>query len=229
MRIDAFTHFMPNKFYEKLVESGAGDIGKRMRSIPAIYDLDHRRGIVEKYDDYAQILSYPMPPVETLAKSPEQIEEYCKVINDGFAEICAKYPRHFPGWVAQAPMFAPDVGVREAARAMKMGALGVQIYTNVAGRPLDNPEFEPFWKAMNKTKTPIWLHPSRTAAFPDYQSETKSKYEIWWTLGWSYETACALAAPAHTSPIVVRTTPRPRFMRVSPLRVERHGCRCRGP
>src|ERR1044071_3870487 len=80
MRIDAFTHFMPAKFYEKLVESGAGDIGKRMRSIPAIYDLDHRRKMVESFPDYAQILSYPMPPVETLAKSPEQLEEYCKVI-----------------------------------------------------------------------------------------------------------------------------------------------------
>ena len=43
MRIDAFTHFMPAKFFDKLVESGAGDIGKRMRSVPAIYDLDHRR------------------------------------------------------------------------------------------------------------------------------------------------------------------------------------------
>ena len=90
-------------------------------------------------------------------------------------------------------MFAPDVGVREAARAMKMGALGVQIYTNVAGKPLDDPDFEPFWKAMNKTETPIWMHPSRTASFPDYQSETKSKYEIWWTLGWSYETAAAMS------------------------------------
>ena len=90
-------------------------------------------------------------------------------------------------------MAAPDVGVREATRAMKMGALGVQIYTNVAGKPLDNPEFEPFWKAMNETGTPIWLHPSRTASFPDYQSESKSKYEIWWTLGWSYETAAAMS------------------------------------
>ncbi len=46
---------------------------------------------------------------------------------------------------------------------------------------------------MNKTGTPIWLHPSRTSSFPDYQSETKSKYEIWWTLGWSYETAAAMS------------------------------------
>lgn len=193
MRIDAFTHFMPNKFYEKLVESGAGDIGKRMRSIPAIYDLDHRRSIVEKYEDYAQILSYPMPPVETLAKSPEQIEEYCKVINDGFAEICAKYPRHFPGWVAQTSPGMSDAGVRESERAMKNGALGIQIYTNIAGRPLDEPAFEPLFAAMAKSGKPIWLHPARNASFTDYQSEKKSKYEIWWALGWSYETAAAAA------------------------------------
>jgi len=30
-----------------------------MRSIPAIYDLDHRRKLVESFPDYAQILSYP--------------------------------------------------------------------------------------------------------------------------------------------------------------------------
>ena len=70
---------------------------------------------------------------------------------------------------------------------MKMGARGVQIYTNVAGRPLDDPEFEPFWKAMNKSGTPMGLHPARTASFPDHQSEAKSKYEIsrtlWLVLG----------------------------------------------
>ncbi|MBV9348296.1 MAG: amidohydrolase [Pseudolabrys sp.] len=193
MRVDAYTHFMPHKFYEKLVESGAGDIGKRMRSIPAIYDLDHRRKMVESFPDYGQILSYPMPPVETLAKSPEQLEDYCKVINDGFAEICAKYPRQFPGWVAQTSPGMSDAGVREAERAIKNGALGIQIYTNIVGRPLDEPEFEPLFAAMAKSGKPIWLHPARAANFPDYLSEKKSKYEIWWALGWSYETAAAMA------------------------------------
>ena len=194
MRVDAYTHFIPNRFYKEVMSVGSHkDIGKRMMGVPAIYDLNVRKKVVDKFKDYNQILSYPMPPFELMTKSGKQTEEYAKIVNDGFAEICAKDPDHFPGWVAQAPMAAPDVGVREAARAMKMGALGVQIYTNVAGRPLDNPEFEPFWKAMNKTKTPIWLHPSRTASFSDYQSESKSKYEIWWTLGWSYETAAAMS------------------------------------
>lgn len=193
MRIDAFTHFMPGKFYEKLVESGAGDIGKRMRSIPAIYDLDHRRRMVESFADYGQILSYPMPPVETLAKSPEQLEEYCKIINDGLAEICAKYPQQFPGWVAQTSPAIADAGVREAERAMQNGALGIQIYTNILGRPLDEAAFEPLFAAMSRSDKPIWLHPARGANVPDYLTEKKSKYEIWWAFGWSYETAAAMA------------------------------------
>ena len=193
MRIDAFTHFMPAKFFDKLVESGAGDIGKRMRSVPAIYDLDHRRKMVESFPDYAQILSYPMPPVETLAKSPSELEDYCKVINDGFVEICAKYPKQFPGWVAQTSPGMADAGVREAERAIKNGALGIQIYTNILGRPLDDPAFEPLFATMAASGKPIWLHPARGANFPDYLSEKKSRYEIWWAFGWSYETAAAMA------------------------------------
>ena len=192
MRIDAYTHFIPQKFFQKLVDSGHHDIGKRVREIPCIHDLDVRLKIVDQFKDYAQILSYPMPPPELLAKGAE-VEEYCKLINDGFAEICKKHPGHFPGWVAQAPLAAPDAGVRECERALKNGALGVQIYTNIAGKPLDDPAFEPFFAAMNKTNKPVWMHPARAANFPDYLSEKKSKYEIWWTFGWSYETAAAMA------------------------------------
>jgi predicted TIM-barrel fold metal-dependent hydrolase len=192
MRIDAYTHFIPEKFFNKIVESGHADIGKRVREIPCIHDLGVRLKVVDQFKDYAQILSYPMPPLELLAKGQE-IEEYAKLINDGFAEICAKHPGHFPGWVAQAPMAAPDAGVRECERALKNGALGVQINTNVGGMPLDHPSFDPFFAAMNRLKKPIWMHPARAANFPDYLTEKKSKYEIWWTLGWSYETAAAMS------------------------------------
>jgi aminocarboxymuconate-semialdehyde decarboxylase len=84
--------------------------------------------------------------------------------------------------------------VREAERAVNdLGALGVQIYTNINGKPLDAPEFEPFFAAMNRLGKPIWMHPARASNQPDYLSEKKSLYEIWWTLGWSYETSAAMA------------------------------------
>ena len=96
--------------------------------------------------------------------------------------------------MAQVSLAAPDAGVAEAERAVKkLGALGVQIYTNVAGKPLDRPEYLPFWDKMNELGAPVWMHPTRGAETPDYIAEEKSLYEIWWTFGWSYETATAMA------------------------------------
>src|SRR5258708_5321736 len=91
MRIDAYTHFIPKKFFEAIEKiPGAGkDIGKPMRGVPCLYDLDERRRIVGLFPDYAQILSYPMPPLESFA-SGEQLDELCRLINDGFAEIVGK-------------------------------------------------------------------------------------------------------------------------------------------
>jgi uncharacterized protein len=194
MRIDAYTHFIPKKFFDEVIEKGGhADIGKRVREIPCIHDLEVRKKVVDQFKDYAQIVSYPQPPLEIMASKPEQAEEYAKIVNDGFADMCAKNSDRFPGWVAQAALTAPEAGARECERAIKNGALGVQIYTNIAGRPLDDPAFEPFFATMNRLGKPVWMHPARAANFPDYLTEKKSKYEIWWTFGWSYETAAAMA------------------------------------
>jgi predicted TIM-barrel fold metal-dependent hydrolase len=195
MKIDAYTHFFPAKFLDRLTDAdGSRDIVKRMRSIPALYDLDVRKKIIDGHKDYAQILAYPQPPIETFAKTPAQADEILKLINDGLAELCAKEKDHFPGWVAQTSLEARDAGAAEAERAInELGALGVQIYTNVAGKPIDRPEYRPFWAKMNALGKPIWLHPARGANVPDYLSEKKSLYEIWWAFGWSYETAAAMA------------------------------------
>ena len=169
------------------------DMGKRVRSIPALYDLDARKKIIDGHKDYQQILSYPQPPIENFAKSPARRSTNSSASSTTASPNCA--PRssdHFPGWIAQISLDAPDAGVAEAERAIKIGALGVQIYTNVAGKPLDRPQYLPFWKKMNELGKPIWLHPARGAEMPDYIDEKKSLYEIWWTFGWSYETATAM-------------------------------------
>ena len=110
MRIDAYTHFFPKKFFDKLNEVAGDykDMGKRVRSLPALYDLDVRKKIVDGHKDYQQILSYPQPPIERFAKSPQDIDAFCRIINDGFAELCAKEKHHFPGWVAHVSLDAAD-------------------------------------------------------------------------------------------------------------------------
>jgi len=75
----------------------------------------------------------------------------------------------------------------------QLGAVGVQTYTNINGLPLDEPGFAPFFARMAKHERPIWLHPTRTAAVRDYESEAKSRYEMWWCFGWPYDTSVAMA------------------------------------
>ena len=79
MRIDAYTHFFPEKFFAWMQERAGDhkDMGKRVRAVPALFDLDHRMKIVDMFPDYAQILSYPQPPLEVLSKKPGEIDELC--------------------------------------------------------------------------------------------------------------------------------------------------------
>jgi predicted TIM-barrel fold metal-dependent hydrolase len=197
MRVDAFNHFFPKKFFARMGELlGKGtDMAARARAIPSIHDLDERFRVMDLFPDYAQVLSLPSPPLEVIAKGDAKAAaELAKIGNDGMAELVAKYPDRFPAFIAHTPLSAPDAGVDETRRAIKeLGAIGAQIFTNVGGKPLDRPEFEPFFAAMHKLDLPIWLHPARGANHPDYLDEKKSLYEIWWTFGWPYETSTAMA------------------------------------
>jgi uncharacterized protein len=195
MKIDIFNHIFPKKYFDKMVEvlPSGKDMHKRVRAIPCIVDLDERFRIMDKFGDYVQIICLGAPPIEVYG-APPLSTEMAKIANDGMAELVAKYPKRFPGFIASLPMNDPQGLLAEARRAVKdLRAVGVQIFTNVLGRPLDKPETMPLFDLMAELDLPIWLHPARGADFPDYKSETKSHYEIWWTFGWPYETSAAMA------------------------------------
>jgi aminocarboxymuconate-semialdehyde decarboxylase len=116
-----------------------------------------------------------------------------RVGNDAMAELCAKHPDRFPGFAAALSLHDVDGAVAEARRAVRgLGARGVQIYTNVAGIPLDDPRFGPVFAVAAEHDLPIWLHPARTSAMADYAGESRSRYEMWWCFGWPYETSVAM-------------------------------------
>ena len=195
MKIDVFNHILPKRFFERMItipDKGSG-LRRRVSEIPALIDLDHRFRMMDGFDDYGQVISLPSPPIEALG-TPEKSPELAQLANDGLAELVTKHPERFPGFVAALPMNNPDAAVQEIDRAIrKLGASGVQIYTNVTGRPLDEPAFLPIFEKMAELNLPIWVHPARNASFPDYQTEQKSKYELWWVIGWPYETSVFMA------------------------------------
>ena len=110
------------------------------------------------------------------------------------AELVRKHPDRFVGFAAALPMNDPDAALKETQRAVgELGAKGIQIHSNILGKPLVAAEFLPLFEAMVGYDLPIWLHPYRGADFPDYLTEQASEYEIWWTFGWPYDTSAAMA------------------------------------
>ena len=194
-KIDVFNHIFPKPFFERLqqvvVNKGAV---KRWMHIPFLHDLDVRFRMLEEFGpDYRQLLSLSAPPIESINPDRQITLDLARLANDSMAEIVRRHPARFPGFIASLPLNHPAESVAELDRAVtQLGALGVQVFSNINGRPLDDPEFFPLFETADRLRCPILLHPARGAGFADYAGERTSKYEIWWTFGWPYETSAAM-------------------------------------
>ena len=192
MLIDIYTHICPQAYLDTLVRRAPRleDMGKRLLSVKKLVDLDERFREMDQYGDYRQIISLPSP-IEDVSTGVLS-NDLAHIANVGMAELCAKYPDRFPAFVAAVNLRDVDTALREAERAIDGGARGLQMFTNVAGQPLDGGAYESFFALAAARDLPIWLHPARTAAMPDYASEERSRFEMWWCFGWPYETSVAM-------------------------------------
>jgi predicted TIM-barrel fold metal-dependent hydrolase len=195
LKIDVFNHIFPKPFFDRLqqVTTNPGAI-KRWLHIPFLHDLDVRFRMLEEFGpDYRQVLSLSAPPIESINPNPQITLDLARLANDSMADLARAHPGRFPGFIASLPLSQPEESVAEFERAVTdLGALGVQIFSNVNGLPLDDVRFFPLFETSVRLNAPILLHPARSAKFADYPGEPKSKYEIWWTFGWPYETSAAM-------------------------------------
>jgi uncharacterized protein len=197
MKIDAFCHVLPRPYYDRLQQiqtERAANLLKRTAPIKSLYDMDERLRIIDEFDDYAQIVSLAAPQIEALGE-PAETTELARLANDAMAELVRDGDDRFIGFVAGLPLNDVDASLAEIDRAVNdLGALGIQIYTHVNGRPWDEPDLQPILDRMAELDRPIWVHPARNSSWPDYPlAEEKSKFEIWWVFGWPYDTSAFMA------------------------------------
>jgi aminocarboxymuconate-semialdehyde decarboxylase len=206
-KIDAFAHILPRRYLDRLERYLGGAMPARQldyyregvfRYDDALTDLDARWRRIDGLGDYVQILVLAVPPMEELGP-PNVSAEFARMANEEMAELVRSHPDRFVGFACALPLNDVDGSLREMDRAVAdLGALGAQLFTNVQGVPLDDPKFEPVFARLESLDRMAWLHPTRNASFADYATEPRSDYGLWWSLGWPYETAAALARLAYS-------------------------------
>ena len=192
-KLDIFNHIMPREIFDMLEVWVPGHpIAQLFRGVPALWDLDEHFRVMDRFEDYRQVLSLSNPPIETLGDE-SRTPEIASRVNDALSGLCARHPDRFPAFIASLPMNNPEAAAREARRAATdLGARGAQLFTNVNDVPLSEPRFLPVFETMNELDLPVWIHPMRLANHPDYRTEDRSEAEIWFSFGWPYETAACL-------------------------------------
>ncbi len=83
--------------------------------------------------------------------------------NDEIARLVKEKPDRFSG-IATLPMQAPDQAAAELRRAIRtLGLHGAMIASNVNGKNLDDPSFEPVWAVAEELDAWMMIHPGNVA------------------------------------------------------------------
>jgi predicted TIM-barrel fold metal-dependent hydrolase len=194
MMIDVYPHILPPKYKEALYKKLPPNSFDRKQAdaFPSLTDLDIRFRIMDKYEDLVQVLTLGSPPIHDFV-GPEDALELVRIANDEMAELVVKYPDRFVSAIASLPLNYMDAALRETDRAIgDLRFRGIQISTDVNGKPIDSPEFMPLYEKLSYYDLPILLHPRRANTVSDYPEESESKYGTFITFGWPYETTVAM-------------------------------------
>jgi predicted TIM-barrel fold metal-dependent hydrolase len=194
MKIDIYSHILPLKYQETLLQTlpSSSYWQANLRSRPAISDMGLRFKLMDRYENYVQVLTLSSPPIEAVV-GPEKTVEFSIMANDGMAELIAKYPDRFVAGAACLPMNDMDAALQETDRAIQtLGFKGIQLYSSINDKPLDSPEFLPLYEKMSRYDLPIWIHPHRPETRADYKNEDRARYRAHIMFGWPYETTIAM-------------------------------------
>jgi aminocarboxymuconate-semialdehyde decarboxylase len=126
------------------------------------FDIEQRLKDMKASDVDMQVLSNT-PQTFLYNQDAGLCTTACIIQNDQIAKHVRDYPKSFYG-IATLPMQAPKAAADELERSIgKLNLKGMQIGSNIMGRNLDDPSFEPVWQVANQHHAFCMVHPNNVA------------------------------------------------------------------
>ncbi|MFC2001131.1 amidohydrolase family protein [Chloroflexota bacterium] len=200
MIIDAHTHGIHAESLDKLADIGGSWAKKtlsewfaRMQNRkPHAIDAALRIEQLDRNDIDLQVVTpFGWMDANNLPADLATKLAYSRATNDGMA----KFADESKGRLVcggSVPLEGFEQGGRqEMERAIKtLGLKVISIPSNIGGKPVDLPEFEPFWAQAAEMGIAVWIHPVGPAGVTDRSYE--AEYDLIHNLGWPFETQLML-------------------------------------
>lgn len=192
MVIDAFCHFIPKEAIRAYVGMR---VPPRMNFLDVsvseagshLADDDARVAYMDKFGIDVEVLSFSQVGELWQTLNGGEKLRFTRVVNDSMARVAQRHKGRLVA-VATLPMLDGEA-LDELDRAIgQLGLKGCMIYSNVNGKPLDSPEFMPFYQRMAKHGVPLFIHPTNS---PYYN--WISEYQLGQAFGWPFDTSLAVA------------------------------------
>ncbi|WP_375423711.1 amidohydrolase family protein [uncultured Friedmanniella sp.] len=164
MRIDVHAHYWAASYLELLVELGREDLRRVPRQPDDLADRLAKMDSVDvDYQIFSAIgLNTELPDAEAATLAAQHI-------NGLYVDAYERFDGRFRGFATVTLPFV-DEAIAETERALALdGIVGVALPCTVAGRPIDHPDFEPFWANLARHgRTTVYVHPvgSNSAVHP---------------------------------------------------------------
>ena len=94
--IDIFCHIFPERYFQEMTNAAPNleNMGKRLKQVTKLFDLDARFREMDQFGDYREIISLPNPPIEDIADGKLGLT-LARIANDAMAELAASIPSGF--------------------------------------------------------------------------------------------------------------------------------------
>lgn len=185
-RIDAYSHVLTEEAHEKLSELNPGH-DKHPPSLAFLENVGKRVEYLDEFGVDKQVISLAEPRVWR-GIDPEEGLQTARFTNDEVRRYADAYPDRFIP-IANIP-FPTVEYVDEVRRCINdLDMVGVQIYSNIDGRFLDDEDFFEFYQTVEELEVPIWIHPQ----YYNWHDADEEDHWLYTMLGWPFDTTVAIA------------------------------------